>query len=132
MLRLAVRARALGYSFDDFWRLAMRPRKPPITPKVPREKWPPDAVVWPRDSRDREVWISATNAARDGWRRAYEGIAPTRAEAALILLGPEMKVDPAILPALPFRPDEPLPTTREDLVALLDGLGAGAALRSAA
>jgi hypothetical protein len=94
MLRLARSARALGMTFDEFWDRAVRPHRPPITMKKPVEDRPPDAVAWPRDSRDRDFWISATNAAKEGWRRAYDGEPPTTAEIALAMLGPDLRISP--------------------------------------
>jgi hypothetical protein len=83
---LAVRARREGRSFEAFWGAAIRPGRSPITVGTPDP--PEDAVRWPRDSTDRNVSIRASVAARDGWRRAYEGMEPTGPERALILLAP--------------------------------------------
>lgn len=86
MLDLAVVARREGLSFDEFWVRAVRPGRSPVT--VGTEDPPRGAIRWPRDSGDRAVAITATNAARDGWRRAYEGLEPSGPERALALLSP--------------------------------------------
>lgn len=52
-------------------------------------KEPPDgAILWPRDTADRRTAREATAAAREGWRRAYEGLPPSSPERALRILSP--------------------------------------------
>jgi hypothetical protein len=83
---LAVRARRAGLSFEVFWADAVRPGQAPVT--VATRNPPAGAVQWPRDTNDRNVAIGATIACEEGWRRAYEGMAPTGPERALLLLAP--------------------------------------------
>lgn len=82
-----------GTPFDVFWERAVRPGRSPVT-------WasspPPDevarilneCVIWPRDTFDRNVSMVAILDSREAWRRAYEGVPPTRFERALIVLAP--------------------------------------------
>lgn len=101
LLVLAIRARAGSDPFVEFWLSAIRPGKsPPITIKTPPASRPVGAVVWPRDSYDRSVWQEAMYSAEEGWKRAYEGLPPTRAERALAVLGPELRVTTAKATAL--------------------------------
>lgn len=108
--RLARKAKAEGKSFDEFWDAAMPPLvKVPIKekgeivgwkeeddgtpmmrperrlPRVDDEDPPPDAVLWPGDTFDRNNWYRAIIWGKDSWRRAYEEI-PTPSESALSLL----------------------------------------------
>lgn len=85
---LAEMALLEGTTFDCFWERAMRPGQPPVTWATEPDRRPGGCVVWPRDTFDRNVSIAATLEARDGWRRAYEGVAPTRSERALLRLAP--------------------------------------------
>lgn len=64
--------------------------------RTPPEKRPAaPCVIWPNDSFDRENGIAATIEAKEGWRRAYEGMPPSSPERALAMLGPDLRVDPA-------------------------------------
>jgi hypothetical protein len=86
LFRLAVEARAEGLDFEEFWTRALRPGKSLVT-----RHWsdpPPECVVWPRDTFDRQNAMAAIHATREGWRRAYEGEEPSRPELALYTLGP--------------------------------------------
>lgn len=53
---------------------------------TPLEERPPWCVIWPTDSADRNLWRAATDEARSGWERAYNGSTPSEAEAGLIRL----------------------------------------------
>lgn len=88
LLALARRARLEGLAFEEFWERAVRPGRPAVTWATPIERRPAGCVVWPRDTRDRNVSISATLDAMSGWRRAYLGLPAPRAEAALLRLRP--------------------------------------------
>ncbi|HEX7088748.1 MAG TPA: hypothetical protein VF192_01360 [Longimicrobiales bacterium] len=88
---LAEAARRDGLSFQRFWELAVRPGQPAITWSTPAGERPPRCVVWPRDTTDRKLSIAATLGAKDGWRRAYEGVPPSGPEKALQLLAPLMQ-----------------------------------------
>ena len=83
---LAESALAEGLGFDEFWERALRPGKPLVT----RHKINPpgDCVIWPRDTFDRQNARAAIIDTRRGWKRAYEGKPPVRAELALQALGP--------------------------------------------
>jgi hypothetical protein len=85
---LAEMALLEGTPFEVFWADAIRPGLPAITWATPLERRPGGCVVWPRDTFDRNCSIGATLDARDTWRRAYEGCAPTRSERALDQLRP--------------------------------------------
>ena len=62
-----------------------------MTVATPPARRPLGAVVWPRDTYDRGVCREATLGAREGWRRAYEGEEPSRAEHALRMLAPYLE-----------------------------------------
>lgn len=88
---LARLARLEGLSFEEFWARAVRPEERPVTwASAPGDR-PGGCVVWPRDTTDRNISIAATLGARDGWRRAYEGLTPTRQEAALSVIRPALE-----------------------------------------
>lgn len=91
LLELARLARAEGLPFEEFWRRAMRPGERSVTWGVESGRRPVGAVVWPRDTADRNVALAATRGARDGWRRAYDQLPPRRSEAALERLRPELE-----------------------------------------
>jgi hypothetical protein len=79
---LAIEARREGVAFETYWERSVRPgRKPLITTNT--EHPPPEAVVWPADSSNRAIAISAALATKDGWRRCYEQIPPTKPERSL-------------------------------------------------
>lgn len=61
---------------------------PPVTTRWEEEFRPADAIVWPGDTWDRQVWLYAINGSEDGWRRAYEGVPPTPQEQAIAMLSP--------------------------------------------
>jgi hypothetical protein len=83
---LAERALALGWSFERFWSEAVRPDRPLV---MTTSKHPPEgAIRWPTDRNDRLTWRGAICGSKEGWRRAYEGEAPTEQEAALAMLAP--------------------------------------------
>lgn len=90
LLVLALEARASGASFDVFWKRALRPGRAPVTWAVPAEVRPAGCIVWPRDTKDRNVSrdVTCSREVREGWRRAYEGVPPTRADVALQALSP--------------------------------------------
>jgi hypothetical protein len=88
LLVLARRARIRGLPFEDFWEEAVRPDLPPVMWQTPPEKRPSACVIWPNDTQDRNLSRAATEDARSGWRRAYEGLPPAREEVALARLGP--------------------------------------------
>lgn len=133
-------AKAEGLSFDEFWDRAVPPaetlrhkrtkkplldehgdekQKPSRTlPRVGAKVAPDGAVLWPRDTRERRDSYEAAIAARDVWRRAYEGIPATSRERALIRLRPFLErltaaaedEDPEGSPGgSPSRPAVPLP-----------------------
>lgn len=59
-----------GVAFEEFWLRAVRPGVSPlVTTETPSP--PPTAIVWPRDSADRNNWITAIRGTKEGWRRAY-------------------------------------------------------------
>lgn len=92
--RLMIAARRRGLSFDDFWMEAIRPGKSLVM--VTHAAPPEGCVRWPTDRNDRITWMSAINGVVDGWRRAYERRAPTRAELALMVIADEIGVIAAI------------------------------------
>ena len=68
---------------------AVRPGiSPVIVTTTPKHRWTPGCVVWPSDSQENIQWREATEAMRDGWQRAYEGMRPEPREAALKILAP--------------------------------------------
>lgn len=96
LLALATRARTEGLAFDAFWERARRPGRPPVTWATAEEDRPRGCVIWPRDTTDRNISIAATDGARDGWRRAYEGIRAPRKEEALNVLRPGLEALEAV------------------------------------
>lgn len=88
LLELAREAKREGLSFAAFWQRAMRPGRTAVTWAVAPERRPEGCVIWPRDTTDRNISIAATLGAREGWRRSYQGLPPTRTEAALARLQP--------------------------------------------
>ena len=91
LFALAKKARARGLSFDDFWAEARRPEVPPVTWATDAKDRPRGAVVWPRDTTDRNISIAATDGAKDGWKRAYEKLPPLKHERALVTLRPGLE-----------------------------------------
>lgn len=82
---LGIQARREGLGFEEFWLRAVRPDLSPIiTTETPDP--PPHAVVWPRDSTDRNNSMTAAIASKEIWRNAYENRPPTKSEEALSLL----------------------------------------------
>lgn len=68
--------------FEEFWERAVRPGVSPlITTKTVAP--PPFALVWPDDSADRANALAGIRTGKEHWRRAYEGVPPTRGELAL-------------------------------------------------
>lgn len=98
MGRLARVARGKGLSFDDWWAESVKPGGKLISSTCPAWKHTPGCVIWPSDSQDSIIWREATAAAKDGWRRAYELMEPTRGEKALTVLGPllDQLADPGV------------------------------------
>lgn len=93
LLKLAKVARAQGVPFDEFWKTAVRPGQRPYTwgkPSAPREI-PEGVVIWPQDADDRQVVMAATMGARQGWKRAYNGMEATPRERALGALRPMLQ-----------------------------------------
>lgn len=80
--------RSVGASFDEFWEMTVRPGAPPFATTTPLGELPEHVVIWPSDSQDRRAWQLAMADAREGWRRAYEGVPPTSSERSLTLLAP--------------------------------------------
>lgn len=114
---IARRARDLGTPFEQWWDHAVPPPKtdtagnlrldpfgdPIPSRRMPSVKPPPpsqlaarlradapdqDVILWPTDADERREAYIATVGAREGWRRAYEGLAPSGSEAALTHLAP--------------------------------------------
>jgi hypothetical protein len=77
----AVKAKALGLSFEEWWELARRPGKKPLT--VQHGGDPGLAVLWPTDTVDRRLWLGAVDGSKDGWQAAYEGSPAERRHEAL-------------------------------------------------
>lgn len=102
--RLMVAARRRGLSFEAWWEEAIRPGQSVVMTNTPNP--PAHAVRWPSDRNDRLEWMAAIvggmvevgkgpagesirewyDGSKEGWRRAYEQVAPTRAEEALAFL----------------------------------------------
>lgn len=88
---LAREARLAGISFDEFWEEAIRPGQSPVTWQTPEDLRPYGAVIWPRDTTDRNISIAATLGAREGWKRAYDRLPPHKGEKALARLRPGLE-----------------------------------------
>jgi hypothetical protein len=107
--RLMVQARRDGLDFEAWWTIAVRPRAchdcgvealsspcecgcrrvdGPALVMANTIDPPAGAVRWPTDRDDRVTWQAAIMESKDGWRRAFEGVAPTKQEAALAFLAP--------------------------------------------
>lgn len=92
LLALAREAREAGVEFEAFWLRAVRPGLSAVTVATPPHRRPEGCVLWQRDTFDRNNARDAMEEAKEGWRRAYEGLPPSRAEMALIMLGPELVI----------------------------------------
>lgn len=84
--RLLADARQEGLTFDQAWKRAIRPGCKLVTTDDPIEDRPEDCVVWPKDTRSRQLIRVAVLEAEDAWRRGYDREPATPAERALIQL----------------------------------------------
>lgn len=85
LLELGRKAKAEGLPFATFWIEAVRPGETPITTRK-LSTAPATAIIWPSDTTDRAAEQAAVEAMREAWRRAYEGLPPTRGERAVLAL----------------------------------------------
>lgn len=83
--RLMVLARRRGLCFESWWEEAVRPGRTMVM--VTHARPPSGAVLWPTDRNAREEWRVAIMGSQEGWRRAFERAAPSRAEEAIAFLG---------------------------------------------
>jgi hypothetical protein len=90
---LLARARTEGLTFDEAWDRAVRPGLKLVTTKDPEDERPDGAVVWPADTRDRQLIRTACLENREGWRRGYYREPATPAERALKQLFSELHLD---------------------------------------
>lgn len=90
MIELAEVARASGIEFEDWWREAVRPGLPPVDTSWTDAVRPDRCVIWPSDSQDCKTWRSATDGAKEGWRRAYERMPASLQEKSLTILAPAL------------------------------------------
>lgn len=83
-----MQSRQRGVPFDEFWKLALRPGEALLTTETVRtiEPVPIYGIVWPKDSGDRANAQAAIRGTEEGWRRAYEGVPPSKGEIALLML----------------------------------------------
>lgn len=88
LLELATDAKLRGEEFEDFWERAVRPGVSPVSYRTPEADRPRGVIIWPADTTDRNLARRATDEAKEGWRRAYDGVSPTREEQALRILAP--------------------------------------------
>jgi len=95
ILVLAIEARREGVPFEEFWQRAVRPNSTEKLITTKTVEPPPDAVVWPYDSADRNLAIGATAAVKENWRRAYERQEPTRGELAFAALWEILRGQPS-------------------------------------
>ena len=87
---LLAESRLEGLTFDQAWKRAVREGvKPIITTKIAEEDRPDGCVVWPADTRDRQLIRTAVLDCRDAWERCYYGAPSTPAELALVRLAQE-------------------------------------------
>lgn len=91
--RLLAEARREGLSFDAAWLRAIRPGAKLVTTDAEHEKRPGDCVVWPKDSRSRQLIRVAVLESKDAWRRGYDREPASPAERALIQLASELRLD---------------------------------------
>ncbi len=82
---LGIQARREGLSFETFWERAVRPGMSPVITTETKDP-PPNAVIWPRDSTDRNNSMAAIRSTEETWRRAYERRPPTPSEGSLGIL----------------------------------------------
>jgi hypothetical protein len=82
---LGIQARREAVSFEAFWERAVRPGMSPIITTETKDP-PSNAVIWPRDSTDRNNSMAAIRSSEETWRRAYEGAPQTSAERAFGVL----------------------------------------------
>lgn len=61
--------------------------KPERYPRVKDPNAPPDVVLWPGDTEDRQAAYEGLMESKDAWRSAYDGIEPTPRERAMARLG---------------------------------------------
>lgn len=88
MGELMLLARRRGLTFDEWWDEAVRPRRSQrlVTSATLAENRPACAVMWPADTKDRQLVRAATLDSREGWQRAYDREPASRAERALLQL----------------------------------------------
>lgn len=86
-------AREEGLTFEEAWERSVRPGVKLITTNTPDHERPPACVIWPADTRDRQVIRTITLEQRPTWERSYEGIPATPAELALVKLASELRLD---------------------------------------
>lgn len=99
LFALAEQARLAGVPFEEWWEEAVRPGQPAVTWNTPEPLRPYGAVVWSNDTGDRNLSIAVTLGAREGWRRAYNRLPPSRGEEALKRLRPVLEVLTDVPPA---------------------------------
>jgi hypothetical protein len=66
------------------WAMAVL-TQPAVTQRMPVERRPPGAVVYPGDTADRAAWRLALEATKPAWSRAYRD-EPSRGDEALRVL----------------------------------------------
>lgn len=89
MFELAVKARAEGMSFEDFWERAVRPGQPALTPRRLGKGAYKDlvgAIIWPSDTAERDDAQEAMFRCKDVWGRAYDREPMTPGDQAIALL----------------------------------------------
>ena len=90
---LLAESRREGLSFDEAWERAIVPGAKLTTTNTPHEERPDGAVVWPADTRDRQLIRGAVLEGREAWRRGYDRAPETPAERALCILFSELRLE---------------------------------------
>lgn len=90
---LLAESREEGLDFDAAWDRAVRPGCKLTTTSTPHEERPEGCVVWPADTRDRQLIRVAVLEGKEAWRRGYDRAPETPAERALMRLFSELRLD---------------------------------------
>jgi len=90
---LLAESREEGLDFDAAWDRAVRPGCKLTTTSTAHEDRPDGCVVWPADTRDRQLIRVAVLEGKDAWRRGYDREPETPAERALMRLFSELRLE---------------------------------------
>lgn len=90
---LLAEAREEGLSFEAAWNRAVRPTFKLVTTDDLMEARPSQCVVWPADTRSRQLIRAACLDNKEAWERGYLRVPATPAEQALMQLASELRLE---------------------------------------